>query len=184
MRIFYLISIVFICFVFLFSKAEAKKRPDFIFPVACSLGENCWSVKYVDVDPTSLAKDFQCGANTNDDHKGTDFAVKSLKEVKDGIAVLAAKEGKITRIRNSESDSIKTQKELDDIVTAKRECGNAVFINHGSGLYTLYCHLKKDSISVSVGQKVSAGQKIAEIGHSGLTEFPHLHFGVNLICFL
>jgi len=34
------------------------------------------------------------------------------------------------------------------------------------------------SITVKPNQKVKAGEKIAEVGLSGLTEFPHLHFGI------
>jgi hypothetical protein len=39
----------------------------------------------------------------------------------------------------------------------------------------MYCHLKKSSIIVRVGDEVKAGDKLAQIGLSGNTEFPHLH---------
>ncbi|MEM3369767.1 MAG: M23 family metallopeptidase [Candidatus Micrarchaeia archaeon] len=59
--------------------------------------------------------------------------------------------------------------------------GNVVAIRHedmGEIFITLYMHLKNGSIVVKPGERVSAGQKIAEVGSSGRTGGPHLHFEV------
>ena len=59
--------------------------------------------------------------------------------------------------------------------------GNVVVILHDSstGVFaTRYDHLKKNSITVTPGQKVIKGQKIAEIGSAGRSTAPHLHFEV------
>lgn len=170
--------LVFALLLLLPGQISAADSPNFIFPVACSLGEDCWTVHYVDVDADEKAQDFKCGSKTYNDHKGTDFAVRSLADVERGVPVLAAKSGKVARVRDGETDTIKEEDDLQAIKDARKECGNAVFLNHSDGLYTLYCHLKKDSVSVAVDDEVTAGQKIGEVGHSGLTEFPHLHFGV------
>jgi murein DD-endopeptidase MepM/ murein hydrolase activator NlpD len=61
-------------------------------------------------------------------------------------------------------------------------CGNFpnyVGILHAGGLVTEYVHLKKDSISVAVGQPVAAGQQIGLVGSSGLSSDAHLHFTVQ-----
>ena len=54
--------------------------------------------------------------------------------------------------------------------------GNKVVIDHNNGITTLYAHL--DSISVSVGQVVSQGQKIGVMGTTGNSTGVHLHFEV------
>lgn len=52
--------------------------------------------------------------------------------------------------------------------------GNAVILSHGSGVETLYAHASK--ITCSTGQRVSKGDKIAEVGSTGRSTGPHIHF--------
>jgi len=56
--------------------------------------------------------------------------------------------------------------------------GKVFVISHGFGMITRYAHLNK--VLVRVGQKVKRGEKIAEIGTSGRTTGPHLHYEVRL----
>lgn len=57
--------------------------------------------------------------------------------------------------------------------------GNTVMIDHGSGIWTLYGHIRNGGIKVKVGQKVKKGEKIAEVGSTGRSTGPHLHFEVR-----
>ena len=55
--------------------------------------------------------------------------------------------------------------------------GNCVKISHGFGYVTLYGHMHK--INVRQGEKVKKGQKIGEVGDTGLSTAPHLHYEVH-----
>lgn len=56
--------------------------------------------------------------------------------------------------------------------------GNYVKIKH-NGYYTLYAHMKYNSVTVRVGQKVSKGQVIGYMGNTGHSFGAHLHFEVR-----
>ena len=56
--------------------------------------------------------------------------------------------------------------------------GQAVEIDHGGGLTTLYAHAS--DLMVEEGQHVAPGQPIARVGHSGRATGPHLHFEVRV----
>lgn len=58
--------------------------------------------------------------------------------------------------------------------------GWIIEIDHGEGLVTWYLHSYADGIFVKAGEKVKAGQQIAEVGSSGLSTGCHLHFEVHL----
>lgn len=54
--------------------------------------------------------------------------------------------------------------------------GNYVLIDHGDGEFTLYAHLRQGSVKVGTGDAVQSGDLIAEVGNSGSSLGPHLHF--------
>ncbi len=56
--------------------------------------------------------------------------------------------------------------------------GNAVVVDHGGGLISIYGH--NSSVTVSVGDKVQKGQQVAKIGSTGDSTGNHCHFEVRL----
>jgi murein DD-endopeptidase MepM/ murein hydrolase activator NlpD len=57
--------------------------------------------------------------------------------------------------------------------------GNAVFIDHGLGVYTTYLHLSR--IDVALGDIVELGQQLGLAGATGRVTGPHLHWGVRIL---
>ncbi len=56
--------------------------------------------------------------------------------------------------------------------------GNVIFVDHGNGLVTRYAHLRK--IETKLSAQVTAGQRIGQVGSTGRTTGPHLHFEVRI----
>ncbi len=57
--------------------------------------------------------------------------------------------------------------------------GKTVIIDHGMGVFSLYCHFSK--IRVERGKLVNKGEIIGEIGATGRVTGPHLHWGIRVL---
>nr|WP_245150695.1 peptidoglycan DD-metalloendopeptidase family protein [Pollutimonas harenae] len=87
-------------------------------------------------------------------HSGLDFAVPA------GTPIKAPADGVVT------------------IVADYFFNGKTIFIDHGQGFITMYCHLSR--FQVEPGQEVSRGQVIGQVGATGRATGPHLHWNVSL----
>ena len=90
----------------------------------------------------------------------------------EGTEVLAAREGKVIDIVQSNNRSCPT-----------RSCapfGNYVSILHPDGTIAQYYHLEQNGVQVKLGDSVTKGQFIAYSGNTGWSSGPHLHFNVYL----
>jgi hypothetical protein len=143
-------------------------------PLACTVGRDCFVQTYVDVDPGAGARDHTCGSLTRDGHTGTDIRLVDLGAMRRGVSVVAAAAGTVLTRRDGMADAGLSAATREAI--KGRECGNGVVVDLGGGWHTQYCHLRKGSISVVKGERVAAGQRLGQVGLSGQTAFPHLHF--------
>lgn len=65
---------------------------------------------------------------------------------------------------------------VKEVTHSSKGLGNVVSIDHGDGYVTRYAHL--ENTRVTRGQKVAKGQKIGQVGMSGNSFAPHLHYEV------
>ena len=91
-----------------------------------------------------------------------------------GKPVLASAAGYVVKISDGILDNPIGQ------VNTKDNWGNYVCLSHSYGLYSFYAHLKQSSIRIKVGDYVQKGDCIAQLGNSGRSSVPHLHFQVQL----
>lgn len=56
--------------------------------------------------------------------------------------------------------------------------GKTVFVDHGQGLISMFCHLSR--VDVQVGQEVPRGGVVGRVGSTGRATGPHLHWNVSL----
>ncbi len=173
---FFLVLIVFFCAG---QTDKIVRTPDILldFPLKCTIDKDCWILVYPDMDGSEKWKDYKGGTRTYNTHGGTDFVIKNQKKMYSRVPVVAAANGKVIGTRNGVRDI--NVKKIGKSAVDKIECGNRVAIYHGRGLLTDYCHMLNGSIAVKKGDYVKAGEVLGYVGMSGLTETPHLHFGVQ-----
>lgn len=157
--------------------AEAGAPDELALPIDCRPGVDCWILRYVDHDPGPGVRDYMCGPLTGEGHKGTDIAIRDLEVMARGIEVRAAAAGVVDAARDGVPDV--SVEQAGRAAVAGKECGNAVRIAHGDGWTTWYCHLRRGSLLVREGDRVTVGQPLALVGLSGDTSFPHVHFDVR-----
>ena len=96
-----------------------------------------------------------------------------------GETVYAPASGKIVKVNNRYEDNkpgtmnfkIQEAKTNKDLLP-----GNCVVIDHLNGEYSFLVHLKKGSVIVEEGEVVDKGQPIGQVGNSGSSMYPHLHY--------
>ena len=159
------------------SASEADRAPRLGLPIRCEVGRDCWLVNHVDVDPGPGKRDYMCTKRTYDGHKGIDIAIRDLKVMQKGVAVIASAGGVVRGVRDGMPDIDFTRKDAPKVDGV--ECGNGVVIVHDEGWETQYCHMRRDSIAVQQGDTVKRGQELGFVGNSGRAQFPHVHLSVR-----
>lgn len=91
-----------------------------------------------------------------------------------GEDVLAPLDGVVVSVENGIADNTPT---ID--TNAENPLGNYVIIEHDNEEYSIIAHFKKESIVVSPGDEVAAGELLGLVGNSGNSSEPHIHFQVS-----
>jgi hypothetical protein len=141
----------------------------FVNPIAGMPYQDWTVVNYVDAVAGSGEGDYRGGDYTYNSHRGIDFTLANFAKMDQGIAVYAAAAGRVIAVHDGEFD----RNTAENIQSMN---ANYVTIDHDNGLVASYLHLRKNSISVNVGDTVTAGQQIAQVGSSGNSTDAHLHF--------
>jgi len=140
-------------------------------PVNGAAGKDWEIANYFDSQPAvSKVRDYMGNSGqdavTYDGHAGIDFELPSFRPMDSGFPVLAAADGVVEGAFDQAPDRNRT---------CVKEEGNHVKLRHANGFATIYEHLRRDSIVVRVGDRVSAGMPLGLVGSSGCSSFPHLH---------
>ncbi|WP_343562778.1 M23 family metallopeptidase [Kiloniella sp. b19] len=159
---------------------QLAEAPEFSVPVDCDFDTTCFVQHYFDHGPGSRTQDHFCSGLTYNNHRGIDIRTTTLEQMEQGVNVIAAAEGEVIIVRDGVTDRALNQREVNEFLTNSGLVlkSNQVVIRHSRNWYSLYGHLKKGTVAVKKGQRVRRGQPLGEIGLSGSTSFPHLHFGV------
>ncbi len=156
--------------VFLISVSFCAASPLFLTPIEGEPYKDWTVVNYVDLNSGTGVLDYFGGAYSYNGHEGTDFTLPHFLAMDTGCDAYAASGGVVTAVHDGEYDRNTAMGSYPV---------NYVTIDHGNGWITKYLHLRRNSISVSIGASVTGGQKIAQVGSSGSSTDAHLHFEVR-----
>jgi hypothetical protein len=124
--------------------------------------------------PFSLGMDFPITQTYPDSitHRTRDsmYAVDLAMPV--GTDIVAARDGVVFDVASTNFKGGPDPEQYADLA-------NLVRILHDDGTYAVYAHLNWNTIRVRPGDRVEAGQYIADSGNTGLSSGPHLHFAVQ-----
>ncbi len=111
------------------------------------------------------------GSGLHTEEHGAYFAIDF--EMQPGSIVCAAREGLVVGCKQTSSAGGPKSRFLNH--------ANFVLIKHEDGSYAEYFHLRKNSLLVSNGEIIRAGQPIGRSGNTGYSSYPHLHFNVFIV---
>ncbi|MDH5377877.1 MAG: peptidoglycan DD-metalloendopeptidase family protein [Gammaproteobacteria bacterium] len=127
-----------------------------------------WVVQnHFDHDDTTGLADYMGGTKTYDGHKGVDINVSSFREMDANTPIYAAAAGEVIAKADGNFDRQTSWVTYD---------WNYITVKHANGYTLTYGHFQQNSITVNVGDVITQGQHIGNVGSSGWSSGPHLHF--------
>ena len=112
-------------------------------------------------------------------NKDNQITQKYKKGTHNGIDLVGYKNALDYIIAHSDGEVVSVRSNYKTTDKTGNSYGNYVKIKHNNGYYTLYAHLKYNSVCVTVGDRVAKGQMIGYMGATGHCTGAHLHFEVR-----
>ena len=156
---------VFVLFALLWALPASAQN--YRFPTTAADYGSYYPTAYKDAG----GQDWNCGSIYYSGHGGSDFGVGSWAGMAEGRDIVAAAAGVVEVVEDGWPDDCSTA-----------DCpggggfGNHVVLLHADGRRTYYAHQKTWSIAVGVGDSVACGDLLGQVGSSGHSTGPHLHF--------
>lgn len=96
-----------------------------------------------------------------------------------GAEVIAVADGVVSSVLDGVPENRPGQTSRPAVFNLSTAIGNHVILDIGENRYALYAHLLPGSVPVEVGQQVRRGQVLGQVGNSGNSSGPHLHFHIT-----
>ncbi|MFO1003892.1 MAG: peptidoglycan DD-metalloendopeptidase family protein [Planctomycetaceae bacterium] len=160
---------------FTFTPAQATNLPQKLRSVVEGTAGVDWRVmNFADLDPRpGFLRDYRGGKFTYDTptfgHDAIDIGLADFSAADVGMPVLAAADGLVEAVNDGAFDRNKG-------FAYPEPPANYVILNLGNNWRAKYWHLRKDSVSVKVGDSIAAGDFLGWTGSSGFSTGPHVHF--------
>jgi murein DD-endopeptidase MepM/ murein hydrolase activator NlpD len=152
---------------------NAAELPKLHWPLAGSVSKDWAVIAYLDADPGPGKRDFKGftgdDAITYDGHDGIDIDIGGFERMDRGYPVEAGLDAVVQSSHDGEFD-----RQTDSHVS---NLANSVVLRAPNGFTVVYWHLRKGSVRVKAGDRVTRGQVLGEVGSSGASNGPHLHIG-------
>ena len=151
--------------------ATPAQAQDYRFPTSADDYGHWYPTAYKDQG----GEDWACGSIYYSGHNGSDYGGGGFAGMDAGRDIVAPADGVVEYTNDGVADDC-----------TSGDCpggggyGNYVRLVHADGKQTYYAHMKTWSVAVSVGDTVTCGEKMGEMGSSGYSTGPHLHFEVRV----
>ena len=163
---------------------KAGARPAFIWPLRIARGPYAQGaeriVNFVDHDATypNNLRDYNCGKRTYDTQSGYNHRGIDISYWPDNWNMMAARQLEIIAAAPGTIVG-KADGHFDQNCAFNSDPWNAVYVQHDDGSVAWYGHMKAGTVtSKPVGATVVAGEFLGNVGSSGNSSGPHLHFEV------
>ncbi|GEM_PF-6118889 len=110
-------------------------------------------------------------------HQGVDFGTHNHLTGQYNPKIMVVADGKVVEVIDNHSGGL-SNSEINARIANKTcwQVNNKIIVDHGNGIKSGYLHIAQGSARVTEGQTIASGTYIADMGNTGCSYDPHLHF--------